>query len=201
MTCPAMTAGPSAPGAGPPRVPDQRSAGFRGACHRSISIEPEVGPAWIGHSILGIDTEPLAQTRAEPAPWSGHEGRSDPLAAVEIVRGVGLARAGRRRQCVLCPFLAGRREAEPGAGRACQRQPTPARRRSSASPTAMKALTGRLGTPAGRIRPSAWIPSSTAVGTDPKCRGPAERQHQLATVARMRRTRYFVMSILSRCRR
>jgi len=31
-----------------------------------------------------------------------------------------------------------------------------------------------------------------------KCRGPAEGQHQLATVAGMRRTRYFVMSILSR---
>jgi hypothetical protein len=106
---------------------------------------------------------------------------------------------------MLCPFGAPVK-AEPGVdGLASPAHTSTAP--ITASPTAIKALTSRLERqlvestisfdPLHRQR-SARTLRTVAGAPGGKCRGPAEGQHQLATVARMRRTRYFVMSILSR---
>ena len=183
-----MTAGPSAPGEGP-REYQPTSAG------RGVSITPRLSPRGTSFDrtpILGIDTETGSDSgRTNPLIWS----RRSVLSARPGARsGVGWLGLGGDVDGILCPFGAPVK-AEPGVdGLASPAHTSTAP--ITASPTAIKALTSRLERQlvestisfdplidSGRHGPSAQL--STPGG---KCRGPAERQHQLATVARMRRT-------------
>ena len=187
MTCPAMTAGPSAPGEGP-REYQPTSAG------RGVSITPRLSPRGTSFDrtpILGIDTETGSDSgRTNPLIWS----RRSVLSARSGVRSeVGWLGLG-DVDGMLCPFGAPV-NAEPGVdGLASPAHTSTAP--ITASPTAIKALTSRLERKLVESTIS-FDPLIDSVGTDPKCRGAAERQHQLATVARLRRIRYCVTSILS----